>query len=41
MTDEEYIRRERECIAEFDGGLTREQAEKLADDEAKSRSPGQ
>lgn len=38
MTEEEYQRRERECIAEYDGGLTREQAEHLAAREIKPQA---
>lgn len=30
MTEAEYDLRERECIMEFDGGLTREEAERKA-----------
>lgn len=36
--DELYLRRERECIAEYDGGLTREQAEHLAAREIKPQA---
>jgi hypothetical protein len=40
MTEEQYLRRERECIAEYDGKLTREHAEWVADQEAKERASG-
>jgi hypothetical protein len=41
MTEGEYLIRERECIAEYDGNLTREQAETLARQEAEKREEPQ
>jgi hypothetical protein len=33
MNDQDYERRERECICEFDGGLPAERAREIADDQ--------
>lgn len=41
MTEEQYLQRERACIAEFDGGLELDQAEQLALDEAFLRTLGE
>jgi len=36
ITDEQYDERERACIHEFDGGLSREEADRLAREASKA-----